>query len=86
MLRNVAPFGCNQNEASDDVAERAESTGGTNNHRTSIALRRRSLRPSPTGRSATTDRWMKLMKSSLRRSSRSHQVHHAGNLKVNRDP
>ncbi len=45
---NVAPFGCNQNEASDDVADRAESTGHTDNHRTNIALRRQSLRPFPT--------------------------------------
>ena len=40
MLTNVTPFGCNQNEASDDVADRIESTAGTNDDRTSIALRR----------------------------------------------
>jgi hypothetical protein len=83
MLTNVAPFGCNQNEASDDVAGRDESTGGANHHRTSIALRRQSQRLSQTRRSATTDRQKK---SPLRRSSRSHQVHHAGYLKVNYDP
>jgi hypothetical protein len=30
------------------VADRAESTGHTDNHRTNIALRRQSLRPFPT--------------------------------------
>jgi hypothetical protein len=82
MLTNVAPFGCNQNEASDDVADRADTTVGTNDYRTSIALRRQSLRRIPMQRSATTDRWIKYP---LRRSSRSHRVHHVGELKVNRD-
>jgi hypothetical protein len=40
MLTNVAPFGCSQNEASDDVAGHDESTATANDHRTSIALRR----------------------------------------------